>query len=200
MTGPDGRLRALIAASGEKSAQALLALLPPEEYVSAVAQDGAEARRLLKAPGADIVLVNAPLADEPGPGLALEICREAGAGVLLLVKAEQYAALCPRLAPQGVLVLPKPAPARLLSQAVPLLRATRERLRKMERETASLQEKTASLQEKMDEIRLINRAKCVLIEQLKMTEQEAHRFIEKQAMDRCVSRRAIAEKLLATYQ
>ena len=116
------------------------------------------------------------------------------------MKAEQYAALCPRLAPQGVLVLPKPAPARLLSQAVPLLRATRERLRKMERETASLQEKTASLQEKMDEIRLINRAKCVLIEQLKMTEQEAHRFIEKQAMDRCVSRRAIAEKLLATYQ
>ena len=65
MTGPDGRLRALIAASGEKSAQALLALLPPEEYVSAVAQDGAEARRLLKAPGAAIVLVNAPWRTSP---------------------------------------------------------------------------------------------------------------------------------------
>ena len=45
----------------------------------------------------------------------------------------------------------------------------------------------------MAEIRLVNRAKWVLIEQLRMTEQEAHRYIEKQAMDRCVTRRAVAE-------
>ena len=52
----------------------------------------------------------------------------------------------------------------------------------------------------MEEIRLVNRAKWVLIDQLRMTEQEAHRYIEKQAMDRCVTRRAVAESILATYR
>ncbi|MFQ8766588.1 MAG: ANTAR domain-containing protein [Oscillospiraceae bacterium] len=52
----------------------------------------------------------------------------------------------------------------------------------------------------MAEIRLVNRAKWVLIEQLKMTENEAHKFIERQAMDRCVTRRTIAENILATYK
>ena len=49
----------------------------------------------------------------------------------------------------------------------------------------------------MEEIRLVNRAKWLLIEQLKMTEAEAHRHIEKQAMDRCVTRRAVAEDILS---
>ena len=40
----------------------------------------------------------------------------------------------------------------------------------------------------------------LLIEQLKMTEPEAHRYIEKQAMDRCVTRRKIAENIILTYK
>ncbi len=51
-----------------------------------------------------------------------------------------------------------------------------------------MEQKTATLEEKMEEIRLVNRAKWILIDQLKMTENEAHKFIERQAMDRCVTR------------
>ena len=54
-------------------------------------------------------------------------------------------------------------------------------------------------EEKMKEIRLVNRAKWVLIDELKMSEADAHRYIEKQAMDRCVSRRKIAEEIISTY-
>ena len=36
---------------------------------------------------------------------------------------------------------------------------------------------------KMDEIRIVNRAKWVLITQLKMDEAQAHHYIERQAMD-----------------
>lgn len=32
-----------------------------------------------------------------------------------------------------------------------------------------------------------------------MTEQEAHRSIEKQAMDRCISRREIAQEIIDAY-
>ena len=52
----------------------------------------------------------------------------------------------------------------------------------------------------MEEIRIVNHAKWMLIEQLKMSESEAHRYIEKQAMDRCVTRRAVAEDILQTYK
>ena len=43
----------------------------------------------------------------------------------------------------------------------------------------------------------MNRAKWQLIDQRGMTEQDAHRYIEKQAMDRCVTRRAVAEDILS---
>ena len=70
--------------------------------------------------------------------------------------------------------------------------ALRERMRKSVK-------KEISVEEKMEEIRLVNRAKWLLIEEIKMDEPAAHRYIEKQAMDRCVSRREIAEEIIRTY-
>ena len=40
----------------------------------------------------------------------------------------------------------------------------------------------------------------LVIGELNMTEQEAHRYIDKQAMDRCVTKRAVAEQILSTYK
>ena len=129
----------------------------------------------------------------PAGCLATDTCGAGATGVLLLVRAEQYADLCWQATAAGVLILSKPTPSALLLQSLTLLCGTRERLRRME-------QKTVSMEDRMEEIRLVNRAKWVLIDQLRMTEQEAHRYIEKQAMDRCVTRRAVAESILATYR
>ena len=51
----------------------------------------------------------------------------------------------------------------------------------------------------MAEIRLVNKAKWLLISQLSMSEPEAHRYIEKQAMDRRLPKLEIAEEILASY-
>ncbi|MBR6583920.1 MAG: ANTAR domain-containing protein, partial [Treponema sp.] len=72
------------------------------------------------------------------------------------------------------------------------LESARERLRQFEK-------KTISIEDKMAEIRLVNKAKWLLISELKMSEPDAHRYVEKQAMDRCVSRRFIAEEIIKTY-
>ena len=56
-----------------------------------------------------------------------------------------------------------------------------------------------TFEEKMSEIRLVNRAKLLLISELSMTEPEAHRYIEKHAMDRCVAKKQIAEEIIRTY-
>lgn len=51
----------------------------------------------------------------------------------------------------------------------------------------------------MAEIRIVNRAKWLLISELKMDEQGAHHYIEKQAMDRCISKRIVSEEIIKTY-
>ena len=188
------RYSVLLVSSSPKFNESMLALLPESRFypVTAVSDVSSARRRLLESKY-DRVIINAPLPDDFGTRLALCICENSGAGVLLLVKAEHYPDINGRVSPFGVLALPKPASSQTVSQSLQLLCGTRERLRRME-------QKTASIEEKMEEIRIINRAKLLLMEQLKMTEKEAHRFIEKQAMDRCVTRITIAQSILSTYK
>lgn len=52
----------------------------------------------------------------------------------------------------------------------------------------------------IDDLKLVDRAKCALIQYLNMTEADAHRFIEKQAMNKRVSKRDVALEILKTYE
>lgn len=188
------RYSVLLVSSSPKFNESMLALLSESRFYPVTdVSDVSSARRRLLENKYDIVIINTPLPDDFGTRLALYICENSGAGVLLLVKAEHYPDINGRVSPFGVLVLPKPTTSQAVSQSLQLLCGTRERLRRME-------QKTASIEEKMEEIRIINRAKLLLMEQLKMTEKEAHRFIEKQAMDRCVTRITIAQSILSTYK
>jgi len=63
-----------------------------------------------------------------------------------------------------------------------------------------VQKENIELKKKIENIRIIDRAKCVLISRLNLSEEEAHRAIEKQAMDMRISKRAIAEGILKTYE
>ena len=188
------RYSVLAVSASLKFVETLRTLLPEGRYGPVmVLHDAAAARRALAENSYDLVLINTPLPDEFGTRLALDACESSSAGVLLLVKAEHCPDIEAQVSAHGVLTLAKPTSAQLFAQTLRLLCITRERLRGMEK-------KAVTLQEKMEEIRLVNRAKWLLIEELKMTEQEAHRYIEKQAMDRCVTRRAVAEQILSTYQ
>lgn len=184
----------LVISHSRKFSAALTRLLPAGRYDPVVTvPDGAAAKEQLAQSHFDIAIINDPLPDSPGEVLAGSICENSGVGVLLLVKAEDFAAVNQRVSPRGVLTLPKPTTETMIAQSLMLLCGTRERLRRLEA-------RAVSMEEKMVEIRIVNRAKCLLIEQLKMTEEEAHRYIEKQAMDRCVTKRTVAENILSTYK
>ena len=184
----------LAVSTREKFHTSLRQLLPEDRYspLRCVA-DAASARRCLLEQSYDIVVISAPLPDEFGSRLALHVADTSAAGVLLLVGAEHYPDISARLSPYGVLTLQKPTTPQLILQSLQLLCGTRERLRKME-------QKTATIEEKMAEIRLVNRAKWLLIDHEGLSEQDAHRLIEKQAMDRCVTRRAVAQQIIQRYQ
>lgn len=184
----------LLVSASEKFNTSILTLLPPTDYWPVtIAKSVGEARRRLVEESFDIVLINAPLSDDFGMHLAMDICSNSGAGVLLLIKNELYNEITSKVVPYGVMTMPKPTSLQLVSQSLQILRATRERLRQMEA-------KQISVEEKIEEIRLVNRAKWVLIECLNMTETDAHRYIEKQAMDLRTSKREIAENIIKTYK
>lgn len=180
----------LSVAAAEKFHTSLRELLPNGRYdpVHAV-YDASEARRRMLETAYDVILISAPLPDEFGARLAQHAAEHTGAGVLMMVKSEYYSDVSEQLTPCGVLTLQKPTSPQMMLQCMELLCSTRERLRRME-------QKSASIEDKMAEIRLVNRAKWALIEKRGLTEQEAHRFIEKAAMDRCVPKRVIAEEIL----
>lgn len=181
----------LLVSCSEQFSRSLLSILPDSSYAPVVTVSNvADAKRRLLDRDFDVVLINTPLPDEFGTEFAFDICSEGGRCALLFVRAELYAEVNAKAIPHGVLTLPKPAPSQLILQSLGILCSVRERLRVMER-------KTASVEEKMQEIRIVNHAKLLLMEQLKMTESEAHRYIEKQAMDRCVTRRSIAESIIS---
>lgn len=140
----------------------------------------------------DFVIVNAPLPDDMGVRFAIDTSNASGCIVLMLVRGELYAQMRDKVMLHGVFTLAKPLSKPAMHTALSWMAVARERMRKTEI-------KTVSIEEKMAEIRLVNRAKWALIEQEKMTESEAHRFIEKLAMDKCVTRRVIAEEILDKY-
>ena len=50
----------------------------------------------------------------------------------------------------------------------------------------------------MEEIRIVNRAKMLLMQVKSMTEAEAHRYIEKEAMDTGAKKIAVANLIINT--
>ncbi len=183
----------LVVSSTDKAYQFLKKILPQDQFKPIrYAASGAEARRFMIDHTVDIVVINAPLKDSTSTDLAIDLAQKYSVGVLLMVKAEIYDHVTYQVEDYGILTLSRPCTSKDIFQTMKLLMATQARLRKLER-------KTANLEEKMEEIRLVNRAKGLLMENLKMTESEAHRYIEKAAMDNCEKKSTIARNLIKTY-
>ena len=115
-----------------------------------------------------------------------------GSIVLLLVKSEDYDETYDQIAEQGIFLLGKPLGKQTLLATISCMVSAKERMR-------SLTNKVHLAEEQAAELRLTNRAKWLLIDKEGMTEQEAHRFIEKQAMDSCSPRKKIALEIIHRY-
>ncbi len=183
----------LVVSAADKFNIALSDLLPESHYQPVrVVSSISAGKRAWSERSYDYVIINSPLPDDSGIRFAIDIGDSKGAVVLLLVRRDLYDDIRERVVEHGVFMLSKPLSRPFLSLALDWMESARESSRKLEK-------KTLSVEEKMEEIRLINRAKWLLISELKMDEPQAHRYIEKQAMDRCISRRKVAEDIIKTY-
>ena len=59
--------------------------------------------------------------------------------------------------------------------------------------------KPKNINERLEEIKIINTAKLLLIEHMNLTEDEAHKYLEKKAMDFRQSKIKIAKNIIDEY-
>ena len=118
--------RALLVSASVKMNAALQPILSDNGCTQVtVMPDVSSARQSVLENAYDLVLINAPLPDEYGTRFALDLCASGSAGILLLVRAENFGEINARVAPFGVLTLSKPTSPQIVSQSLTLLCATR---------------------------------------------------------------------------
>ena len=183
----------LIVSGSAKGGEALAELLSGQPYDRVlIVGSGSQARRKLDEASFELILVNLPLPDEYGLELALTAAGATDAGILLFVRQELAEETAYKVEDYGVFVVPKPFSQAFFYQALHLVKAFRVRLALLKRENRQLREK-------LEDIKVIDRAKLTLVKYLNMTEPQAHKYIEKQAMDTRLSRRQVALGILRTY-
>ncbi len=185
---------ALIIANGENGSLAIHNILKSLSFKKiTTAKTCGEARRICSEQDFDLYIINSPVGSESGEDLAKELVHGNISQVIFLANNDGYDYMANRLEAYGIITVAKPINKNMLIMALNLSKAVHSRMQ-------SMQNTTVKLTRKIEDIRIIDRAKCVLISHLGMSEGEAHKHIEKKAMDTRASRREVAEGILKVYE
>lgn len=158
-----------------------------------VVTNGPEAKRRVLDYDFDVCIINGPINGESGESLSIEIAEKNLCQVILFVKAEIIEAVTEKVEDFGVITVSKPINRQMFWSALKLAKVAQNRIKIAQKESAKLEQKLADL-------KYISRAKCVLIEKMGLSEQEAHKYIERNAMDMRLSRTDVAKSIISMYE
>lgn len=185
----DSRYSVLIVSSSEQFNITVKKVLPDRRFdVIEIRKSASSARRELLVREYDLVVVNAPLTDGMGNEFVMDVVEKHSSGVILAVPTEVYASVNDHLIEYGVMTLPKPLKLAELERMIRLSIALNDRLRKVH-------VKLKTLNEKMEELKIVSRAKIVLVER-GMSEADAHEYIIREAMNKGLTKRQVAEDIV----
>lgn len=185
--------RALIICDSPKGTDFFQSFLASNNYSDiTVTSSPDEGRRKFGENEYDIVLINAPLKNESGEQLAIDMAEQNISQVILIVPIEYMDQITSKVENFGVITVEKPINKALFASAIKLAEVTQRRV-----EMVTLENR--KLKKKMDELKLISRAKCLLVSTLGVDEEGAHKYIEKQAMDERMTRREVAEEVISRF-
>lgn len=185
--------KALIIAKQQDTCDSIEAIVKGVGFLTvATSLTGSDARERFAYTDFDLVIVSTPVSDEFGLDLVKDIKQLSQAGLIVITRGEAAAEIQEKIKFTGAFVLGRPVNKTMLSQTIKFTQIARA-------EIFRLKQQAEDLTQRIDDLKLIDRAKCCLIEQLRISEAQAHRHIQKQAMDQRVSQRSIAENILKTY-
>jgi response regulator NasT len=187
-------LRVLIGAGSEKIVKQLSAFFSKNGYVVVgEVEDGYDFLRKVHAIYPDVCVIDGQMRGLNSQEIAEVLVSEKIAPVIVLINEldlQSYAQLN-----QEATFVPmiKPLNKNMLLNTLEILAKTNQNIQKLEKEVKDLRNTK-------NEKELIQKAKKCLIEHMCLTEDEAHRRIQKQSMDKGISKVQIAEAILLMYE
>ena len=179
----------LLVSRDNKIISQISAFLVPPLFDLTTTSDFNEARRLAAERSFNIIIADS--GDGYDTDFAINVA-DSYSTILLLVPNEHFDEISYRVEGYGILTITKPFEPFYFYNMVKIAIAVQYKVQ-------VLSSQTTKLKVKMEEIKLVNRAKMLLMSNMNMSEQEAHRYIEKEAMDRGMKRIAISEEIIKTY-
>ena len=179
----------LVVTKDTRLSQSISAMLMPPLFETEVLSDFNEARRRVSERVYNIILVD--YSDGEGADFAID-ASEALSTILLLTPPSLFEEVSYRVEGYGIISITNPFDQFYFYNMIKAAIAVQYKVQ-------VLSSQTTKLKVKMEEIKQVNRAKMLLMQNMNMSEQEAHRYIEKEAMDRGMKRIAISEEIIKTY-
>lgn len=179
----------LVVSRDSKIISQISAFLVPPLFELTTTSDFNEARRLATERSFNIIIADS--GDGYDTDFAINLA-DSYSSILLLVPNEHFDEISYRVEGYGILTITKPFEPFYLYNMMKIAIAVQYKVQ-------VLSSQTTKLKVKMEEIKQVNRAKMLLMQNMNMSEQEAHRYIEKEAMDRGMKKTAISEKIIKTY-
>ena len=148
-----------------------------------------EARRAVEREKIALMVIFSPLKDEEEIPRLFDMADRRGIAAGYIVGREIYGETAYRLEGRNVFVVAYPLQMDQVLQIVSFLYQVQKRFWLV----LSEQER---LQRQVQDVQIVCRVKCLLVEKRGMTEEEAHHFIEQEAMNTGLSKREAALKIL----
>ena len=179
----------LVVSRDSKIISQISAFLVPPLFELTTTSDFNEARRLATERSFNIIIADS--GDGYDTDFAINLA-DSYSTILLLVPNEHFDEISYRVEGYGILTITKPFEPFYLYNMMKIAIAVQYKVQ-------VISSQTTKLKVKMEEIKQVNRAKMLLMQNMNMSEQEAHRYIEKEAMDRGMQKTAISEEIIKTY-
>ena len=184
----------LIVSSSNKSRELLISIAKESgSYDIYSTSNASECRRLIHEVIFDLIIINSPLSDDMGENLAMFINEKTNSSIIFIAKTDYKNLIYDKIEKLGIFIVEKPLNKIIFMKVINVALIYRKKLQ-------ILLEENKKLELKINEVKLVNRAKLTLMQYLRMNENEAHRYIEKQAMDLRITKFEVAKNILKMYE
>ncbi|MDA3846157.1 MAG: ANTAR domain-containing protein [Vallitaleaceae bacterium] len=187
-------IRILVGSSSEKVTKQLTKFLI-ENGLSVVGEtlDGYELLRRAHTVYPDIVLVDYNMKGLSGHQIAEILVSEKLCPVVALISSAEVSYFVNLNLEPTFVPLVKPINKQSLMNTINLLVKTSKSI-------SQLESRVTELTSSQDTTKVINSAKKLLMENMELTESEAHRRIQKQSMDKGIAKIKVAQMIIALYE
>jgi response regulator NasT len=183
-------IRITVALQNVEAAEKIKIALQRSGYaVGEICTSGGEAIRRVRAGATDMLLINLEMPDMTGLDVATIIGDENLCSVILFVSPDKRALCNDVVEDYDITLFNKPVNVSALLGTIEVVLQSRRRMGRMERELSSLKQS-------LENRKLVERAKGILMKRKSISEAEAYRRIQKMSMDSRVSMKDIAVKII----